>query len=59
MGFFQRRKYRKIGNSLLEAAEKVELYRRDLLSAEALSQQRAAAEALRKKLAEPFVLEQF
>jgi len=59
MGFFQRRKYRKIGNSLLEAAEKVELYRRDLLSVEALSQQRAAAEALRKKLAEPFVLEQF
>ena len=57
LGFFKRRKYRKLGNALLESAEKVDLYRRDLLAPDALREQRELAEALRRQLKQPFVQE--
>ena len=57
LGFFKRRKYRKLGNALLESAEKVDLYRRDLIAPDALREQRELAEALRRQLKQPFVQE--
>ena len=39
MSFYYRRKLRKIGKALLEASEKIELYRGDVLTKEALNEQ--------------------
>ena len=39
MSFYYRRKLRKIGKALLEASEKIELYRGDVLTREALNEQ--------------------
>ena len=47
MSFYYRRKLRKIGKSLLEASEKVELYRGDVLAREALNAQLELAEKVR------------
>jgi signal peptidase I len=47
MSFYQRRKLRKIGNALLEASEKVHLYRGDVLAKAALNEQLELAEHVR------------
>jgi signal peptidase I len=47
MSFYYRRKLRKIGKALLEASEKVELYRGDVLTKEALNEQLELAEKVR------------
>jgi signal peptidase I len=47
MSFYYRRKLRKISKALLEASEKVHLYRGDVLSAEALNEQLELAEKVR------------
>ena len=47
MSFYQRRKLRKIGNALLEASEKVYLYRGDVLAKAALNEQLELAEHVR------------
>ena len=48
MSFYYRRKLRKIGKSLLEASEKIELYRADVLTKEALNTQLELAEKVRQ-----------
>ena len=52
MSFYYRRKLRKIGKALLEASEKVELYRGDVLTKEALNEQLELALADLQKVAE-------
>lgn len=47
MSFYYRRKLRKIGKALLEASEKVELYRGDVLTKEALNEQLELADRVR------------
>ena len=47
MSFYQRRKLRKIGNALVEASEKVHLYRGDVLASTALNEQLELAEQVR------------
>jgi signal peptidase I len=47
MSFYYRRKLRKIGKALLEASEKVELYRGDVLTKEALNEQLELADKVR------------
>ena len=47
MSFYYRRKLRKIGKALLEASEKIELYRGDVLTKEALNEQLELADKVR------------
>ena len=47
MSFYYRRKLRKIGKALLEASEKIELYRADVLTKEALNEQLELVEQVR------------
>ena len=47
MSFYYRRKLRKIGKALLESSEKVELYRGDVLTKEALNEQLELADKVR------------
>jgi signal peptidase I len=47
MSFYHRRKLRKIGKALLEASEKVHLYRGDVLTRDALNEQLELAEQVR------------
>ena len=47
MSFYYRRKLRKIGKALLEASEKVHLYRGDVLTKEALNEQLELVEKVR------------
>lgn len=50
MSFYYRRKLRKIGKGLLDVAEKIELYRGDVLSAKDLAEQREVAEQVRANI---------
>ena len=50
MSFYYRRKLRKIGKGLLEASAKIELYRRDVLTAKDLAEQLELAEQVRANI---------